>query len=240
VSVVVPAYHEEEAITACLDRILEAVASPCEVLVVCDDPEDPTVPWVEKYSREDPRVALALNTLGPGPANALRFGFGVARADVVVVTMADGSDDPSQIDELVGLVEGGAVIAAASRYAPGGRQVDGPWLKSRLSRAAGLSLARLARVGTRDATNSFKAYRRSFVEQVGVDSSAGFEVGIELVAKARRLRLPVAEVPTVWVDRTSGMSRFRLARWLPRYLRWYLFAFGPPLNARSLPRRVRR
>ena len=36
--------------------------------------------------------------------------------------------------------------------------------------------------------------------------------------------LPVAEVPTTWTDRTAGTSRFRLFRWLPRYLRWYFFA----------------
>ncbi len=50
-------------------------------------------------------------------------------------------------------------------------------------------------MGTWDPTNSFKAYNRDFVREVGIDSDKGFEVGIELVAKARRLRLPVAEVP---------------------------------------------
>ena len=67
-------------------------------------------------------------------------------------------------------------------------------------------------VGTRDATNSYKAYRRDFVQTVGIDSDAGFELGIELVAKARRLRLPVAELPTIWLDRAHGQSNFRSPR----------------------------
>ena len=82
---------------------------------------------------------------------------------MVVVTMADGCDDPSQIDQLVRLVERGVVVAAASRYTRGGQQVGGPFLKGILSRLAGLSLSLLARVGTRDATNSFKAYDMDFV-----------------------------------------------------------------------------
>src|SRR5471030_2649295 len=99
-----------------------------------------------------------------------------------------------------------------------------------LSRTAGTSLGLLARVGTKDATNSFKAYSTAFVREVGIDSRGGFEIGLELTAKARRMRLPVAEVPTIWLDRTAGKSNFRLRKWIPEYLRWYTFAFGPQLS----------
>jgi hypothetical protein len=107
----------------------------------------------------------------------------------------------------------------------GGQQVGAPLFKSLLSRLAGLSLYWFARVGTHDATNSFKAYDRSFLEAVGVDSTQGFEMGLELVAKARRARLPVAEVPTIWLERTAGTSQFRVWKWIPRYLRWYLLSY---------------
>src|SRR5579871_2430631 len=223
VSVVITAYNEGEAIVDCLDRVLEAVKLPCEVLVVYDTPDDTTAPYVEKYARRDARVIPHLNTLGRGPAWAIRSGIDAAIADTVVVTMADGCDDPQQIDQLARLVERGVVVAAASRYARGGQQVGGPALKSMLSRLAGVTLHWFARVGTRDATNSFKAYSKQFVNEVGIESDSGFEVGLELVAKARRLRRPVAEIPTIWLDRTFGVSNFKLARWLPMYLRWYFF-----------------
>ena len=144
--------------------------------------------------------------------------------------MADGCDDPRQIDELTRLVERGVVVAAASRYMPGGQQVGGPMLKRMLSRNAGRTLHWFARVGTRDATNSFKAYNREFVEKVGIESRDGFEIGLELTAKAHRMRLPVAEIPTIWLDRPAGTSNFKVARWLPKYMRWYRFAYGPRLD----------
>jgi dolichol-phosphate mannosyltransferase len=230
VSIVIPASNEDDNIVTCLDRIFEGVTLPCEVLVVYDTPEDTTVPYLEKYARAEPRLIPTLNGYGPGPARAIRYGVDRASADVVVVTMADGSDDPQQIDQLTRLVERGVVVAAASRYAKGGQQVGGPAFKGFLSRLAGRSLQWLVRVGTRDATNSFKAYSKEFVQSVGIHSNSGFEVGLELVAKARRLRLPVAEVPTIWLDRAMGASDFRLMAWIPRYLRWYLFAFGPKLT----------
>lgn len=234
VSVIITAYDEGDTIVACLDRVLEAVTLPCEVLVVYDSPDDTTAPFVEKYAEGDDRVVPALNAYGRGPARAIRWGIDHARADVVVVTMADGCDDPQQIDQLARLVERGVVVAAASRYMKGGQQVGGPLLKRTMSRAAGISLHALGRVGTRDATNSFKAYDRAFVQSVGIESDAGFEVGLELVAKARRLRLPVAEVPTIWLDRSFGVSNFKLARWLPGYLRWYRFAYGRKLTVEDL------
>ncbi len=237
VSVVIPVYNEGEAIVPCLDRILQGVRSPCEILVVYDDPADTTLPYLEKYAESEPRVVPVLNSHGAGPARAIRSGIEQARAPVAVVTMADGSDDPEQIDQLCNLVDRGVVIAAASRYMSGGQQIGAPQLKSLLSRLSGLSLYWLGRVGTRDATNSFKAYSTSFVSEVGIDSDTGFEIGIELVAKARRLRRPVAEIPTIWLERASGTSSFKLLRWLPRYLEWYRFAFGPPLTVEQLRER---
>jgi dolichol-phosphate mannosyltransferase len=234
VSIVVPVYNEGDQIGPFLDRIFASVTVTCEVLVVYDDPADDTVPYLEKYEKSEPRLVPTLNEYGPGPARAIRFGIDRARAPVAVVTMADGSDDPEQIDDLCKLVERGVVLAAASRYTSGGQQVGGPMVKGQLSRLAGLSLFWLARVGTRDATNSFKAYSTEFVRDVAIESDTGFEIGIELVAKARRLRLPVAELPTIWLERAHGASNFKVFGWIPRYLHWYRFAFGPRLTLDQL------
>ena len=89
-------------------------------------------------------------------------------------------------------------------------------------------------MGTRDATNSFKAYDAAFVRDVGISSTAGFEIGIELVAKARRARLAVAEQPTIWLERHQRVSNFKMAGWLPHYLRWWRFAFGPRLSLEAI------
>ncbi|WP_239097286.1 glycosyltransferase family 2 protein [Asanoa ferruginea] len=237
-TVVIPVYNEGDTITRCLDRILREVLLPAEVLVVHDMPDDTTVPFAQAVGRLDPRVRTVLNTYGRGPANAIRFGIDAAQAPVVVVTMADGCDDPRQIDELARLVDRGVVVAAASRYMPGGQQVGGPRLKRMMSKWAGRTLHLFARAGTRDATNSFKAYDTAFVREVGIESRTGFEIGLELTAKATRLRRPVAEIPTIWLDRQLGESRFDLGRFLPGYLRWYFFTYGRRLSPERLAAKV--
>lgn len=238
ISVVIPVYNEGANIVRCLDRVLREVLLPCEVLLVHDMPEDTTVPYAQEIAQRDHRVRTVLNTYGRGPANAIRYGIHAAIAPVVVVTMADGSDDPRQIDDLARLVDRGVVVAAASRYMPGGQQVGGPRFKRFLSRWAGRLLYWFARVGTRDATNSFKAYDAEFVRQVGIESRKGFEIGLELTAKATRLRLPVAEIPTIWLDRQLGNSNFDVGRFLPSYLRWFRFAFGRRLKLEQIQARL--
>ena len=99
ISVVVPVYNEGDSIVACLDRLVDAITLPCEILVVYDSPDDTTRPYAEKYALDDPRIVPTLNTLRARTRvrDPLRHR---ARdgADVVVVTMADGSDDPTQVD----------------------------------------------------------------------------------------------------------------------------------------------
>lgn len=229
VSIVIPAYNESESISASLARIARNVTLPFEVIVVVDSDQDSTIPVISNIQSEIPQVRCEIQN-SRGPAEAIKFGFSKATAPVVIVTMADGSDDPASIDTLVELVDRGCVIAAASRYMPGGQQIGGPRFKAFLSRSAGKSLKLFAGVTTSDATNSYKAYSRAFVQEVGIESDSGFEIALELVAKARRLRRPIAEVPTIWLDRDAGESRFMLKKWIPKYLRWYRFAFGPELT----------
>jgi dolichol-phosphate mannosyltransferase len=240
ISIVIPAYNEDDAIVPVFDRMFESVRLSCEVLVVVDSEDDSTVPVVVDYAQKEPRLSYLVNTYGRGPANAIRYGIDSSAAPVAVVTMADGCDDPRQIDDLARLVERGVAVACASRYMAGGQQVGGPFLKGFLSMLAGRSLRWLAHTGTRDATNSFKAYSTDFVRRVGIDSRDGFEIGIELTAKAKRMRLPVAEIPTIWLDRQAGLSNFKVARWIPKYLRWYRFAFGSRLTAQQVRERMSR
>jgi dolichol-phosphate mannosyltransferase len=151
----------------------------------------------------------------------MKSGLRAARAQYVLITMGDGSDDPDDIDRMYELARAGADVVAGSRYMRGGRQLGGPLLKRSMSRAAGLSLHWLGGIPVHDATSNFRMYSKRLLNQVTIESTGGFELGIELTVKAYLLGMTVAEVPTTWRDRTAGTSRFQLWQWLPRYLKWY-------------------
>jgi len=224
-SIVMPVFKEGEAVEPAIRALAEEVRTPHELLVVYDFDEDPTVPVIERLAAELPAVRGHRNDLGRGVLNAMKAGIAGSSGEYVLITMADGSDEPRLVDAMVALARDGADIVAASRYMPGGRQVGGPFLKRTMSRAAGLSLHWFAGVRTHDPTNNFKLYARRFLEGVRIESAAGFELALELTVKATLAGRRVAEVPTTWRDRTQGQSNFKLRAWLPHYLRWYRRAF---------------
>jgi dolichol-phosphate mannosyltransferase len=221
-SVVVPVYNEGENVVPTLRGLVEQTRTrPLEVLVVHDFDEDTTVPVVKRLQSELPELHLHRNNLGRGVVNALKSGLAAARAPYVLVTMGDGSDDPGDIDAMYVLAQDGADVVAGSRYMKGGHQVGGPLLKRTMSRVAGLSLHWLGGLPIHDATSNYRLYSKRLLQRVTIESTGGFELGLELTVKAYVLGMRVAEVPTTWSDRTAGESRFRLWKWLPRYLHWY-------------------
>ena len=222
ISLVVPVYNEADNILPLLEALKNDIGQPHETLIVYDFPEDSTIPAARAFAAEYPELRLVMNQIGPGVLNAISSGIEQSRGDVVVVTMADLSDDTSQIGELAALVRQGAGVAVGSRYMSGGRQLGGPPIKSFLSRMAGLSLYWLTAIETHDATNNFKAYARDLLNEVEIESSSGFELGLELTTKAHLLGYEIAEIPTTWRDRTAGESRFQVLKWMPSYLKWYL------------------
>jgi dolichol-phosphate mannosyltransferase len=224
-SIVMPVFKEGEAVVPVVRALDRMVRTPHEIVVVYDFDEDPTVPVVARLSAESPAVRGLRNDLGRGVLNAMKAGIDETSGDFVLITMADGSDEPAIVDGMVVLAREGADVVAASRYMRGGRQVGGPRLKRLLSRAAGLTLHWFAGVPTHDPTNNFKLYSRRFLDDVTIESLAGFELALELTVKASLAGRGVAEVPTTWRDRTAGQSNFKLRRWLPHYLHWYRRAF---------------
>jgi glycosyltransferase involved in cell wall biosynthesis len=236
-SIVLPVYNEGSAVEPVLRGLADGVATPHELVVVYDFDEDTTVPVVERLQAEIPSLRGLRNDLGRGVLNAMKAGIAGTTAPYVLISMADGSDEPQVVDSMVSLGQRGADVVAASRYMPGGRQIGGPPIKSALSRLAGLTLHRFAGVATHDPTNNFKLYSRRFLEEVRIESSAGFELALELTVKATLAGRRVAEVPTTWRDRTAGTSNFKLRQWLPHYLHWYRVAFTGRLPGRGRGRR---
>ena len=232
-SIVIPVYNEGERVEPVLRALHAGIRTPKELIVVWDFDADTTRPVVERLAAELPGLRGHRNDLGRGVLNAMRAGIAAARGPLVLISMADGSDEPHVVDEMVALARGGAAVVSASRYMRGGRQMGGPLVKRLLSRIAGLTLHWFGGVATHDPTNNFKLYRRDFLDSVAIESEAGFELALELTVKATLAGRPVAEVPTVWRDRTAGESRFRLRQWLPHYLRWYLAALRGRLRRRG-------
>ncbi|MFZ0034127.1 MAG: glycosyltransferase family 2 protein [Sedimentisphaerales bacterium] len=223
INVVIPVYNEGENIISTLSEMEQKVKTPYKVYIVYDFDEDNTLPVVKDYMQRVPNIRLVKNKFGKGAANAIKSGFEAVEDGVVLVVMADLSDDLGKADEMFEKINEGYDVVCGSRYMKGGKQIGGPWFKKLLSRGAGVSLHYLIGVPTYDITNSFKMYTKRLLNDITIESDSGFELGMEIVLKAFIKGHKITEVPSVWRDRTAGGSRFRLWKWLPKYLTWYWF-----------------
>jgi len=227
-TIVIPVYNEGANFRALWSEIASAIHTPFTAIVVYDFEQDNTLPVIsEIVASGENRLVLRKNAYGRGVTRAIKTGLEAVESGPVLVTMADLSDDLTQVDEMYGLYRQGFDLVCGSRYMKGGRLVGGPFFKQALSRTSGLTLHYLRGIPTHDATNSFKLYDAAMVRELSIESVAGFELGLELTVKAFLNGYRVAEIPSTWRDRPAGTSKFRLFKWLPHYLKWYFYAFQP-------------
>ncbi len=227
-TILIPVYNEGANFPALWKELCSQIHSEFIVFVVYDFPADDTVPVVKQITDQgETRLRLLLNNVRRSVVGAIVTGLQQVERGPVLVVMADLSDDLGRVDEMLALYRRGFKLVAGSRYMKGGSQQGGPWFKQLLSRGAGLSLHWLRGIPIHDATNAFKIYDREMLSTFSLESRGGFELNLEITVKAFLAGYPMAEVPARWRDRTAGRSRFRLWAWLPRYLKWYAYAFRP-------------
>ncbi len=236
---VVPAHYEHEVIAETLERLEKSLLGTTEILVVYDLDEDPTTDVVREGAGRWPRARLVRNSFGRGVLGAIKTGINDSDGDLVLVFMADLSDEPEVIPAMLKLATEGCDLVCGSRYMSGGDQIGAPRLKAFLSSSAGRSLHLLTRLPVHDATNSFRLYNRDLLRSVRIESTGGFEIGLELTVKAYLQGRRLGEVPTTWRERATGESKFNFRKWLPSYMRWYFYLlarapFG--IRFRTLPR----
>ncbi len=225
--IIIPVYNEGANILRTLQSIARAVTTPKRVLICYDREDDDTLPAIR-----DNREALGdlaidfVRNRGRGAHGAVLSGFAASQAPFAVVLPADDDFNAGIIDPMVKRAESGCDIVCASRFMAGGSMVGCPWLKAFFVRNGNFTLYHLARLPTHDASNGFRLFSRRVMDEIAIESDRGFCYSIELLVKCHRLGWRVGEVPANWIERTSGSSRFQVLRWLPAYLRWYVYAFA--------------
>lgn len=224
-----PVYNEGEVITETIQRVEKSTKVDHELLIIYDMDQDTTVPVVKKLQKKFPNVKLVKNIYGKGALNALKTGIKKANGDAVCIMMADLTDDPKIVDKMVEKFDQGYEVVVASRYMKGGKQIGGPIIKQLLTRTAGLSLHYIFGLPVHDATNSFRLYSKKFLDKTKIESDGGFELATELTVKAHFGGYKVGEIPTIWTY-LAKESRFDIKRWLPKYLKWYMWAVSKRLS----------
>ena len=230
--ILIPVYNEGENIYPALDALGRTVKTPFRVLICYDFDADSTLEALRRYAGAPCEIVLVKNR-GQGVHGAVMTGFEASTAAAVIVMPADDDYNTGIIDYMHEKFRDGCDVVAASRFMPGGCMEGCRWQKAVLVRASAFTLHLFAGLPTHDASNGFRLFSRRLLDAVEIESEVGFTYSIELLVKCQRLGWKICEVPALWFERKKGGSRFRILKWLPAYLRWYLYAFATTYFRRS-------
>lgn len=205
-SVVVPTYNERDSLPRLVSGLAEAGrALAVEVVIVDDASPDGTGLVADEMAKSGPVPMTVVHRSGKaGLASAVLAGAVAARGRVITVMDADLSHPPELLPSLFKAIRGGADIAVASRYVPGGGVDRWPVPRKLVSRVATMA----ARIGlglqVRDPLSGFFAVRREILTERSY-LGLGYKLLVEILARHPQAR--VAEIPYRFVDRRHGRSK---------------------------------
>lgn len=235
-SVLIPAHNEEGHIETTIRAIadaLRAAAIPFEILVVNDNSQDRTEEILQRLHGELPEVRYINNTPPNGFGFAVRAGLASFAGDAVAIVMADLSDLPEDLVRFYRKLQEGYDCVFGTRFAREGRLVDYPWPKRVLNRLGNTLIRLLFLIKYNDVTNAFKLYRRSVIAGVQPLLAYHFNLTVELPLKAIVRGYRYAVVPNSWLNRTEGVSKFRIREMGSRYMFIILYCYLEKLLSRN-------
>ena len=207
VSVVVPMYNEEEAVTALVERtaeVMNANGAPWELVLVDDGSRDRTVERARALMPAHPQLRVIRFLNNRGQTAAMAHGFQSAVGDVVVSMDGDLQNDPIDIPRLVEKINSGYDVVCGWRK----NRQDKLWTRKVPSKVANWLIAQLTGIPIHDNGCSLKAFRRELIQSVNLYA----EQHRFIPARAGMLGARIAEVVVTHHARTMGASKYGLSR----------------------------
>lgn len=205
VSVIIPVFNEERTVGDVITRTkntLEKLKLPYEVIVVDDGSVD------RSLEISQAKEANVLRETHQGKGHAIRSGFKWAKGNIIVTLDSDGSHKPEEIPLILQCVmEDKVDFAIGSRFFnTEANKAKIPRLNRLGNRIFNSLIGLLTGVKISDSQSGFRAIRSAIIKKMELNSR-GYEVESEMLIKALKMGVRVAEVPITFEQRTVGKSR---------------------------------
>lgn len=202
-SLIIPAYNEEEIIKETLNRILNFLSEKkysWEIIVVDDGSSDKTSELVKTYKGRG--VKLALHKINRGKGAAIRTGVEKSKGKFIIFSDADLSVSIKNIDQFLKSLEKHDVVIGSRRVLGAQIVIHQPWLRENLGRGYTQLTRLVTGVKISDFTCGFKGFKReaalkifkrTMIDRWAYDS--------EILFVAKKLGYKIAELPIAWKNR---------------------------------------
>ena len=227
-SVVIPAYNEEDRLPALLDFLATSAEGDVsrggfellETLIVDDGSDDRTRQILAAAAERTQKLEMVTGVDGEnrGKGAAVAEGVRQARGDYVLLADTDLSTPLSELYKLTAAIHDGADMAIGSRAVAGAIVERGPAHRKLLGKSFNGTVRLLTGLDIRDTQCGFKLLPAAAAKQLlGELMTEGFAFDVELLMRAKRHGLRIAEVPVIYIH--DSRSRVRVVQATGRMLR---------------------
>lgn len=220
-SVCIPAHNEQENIGRSIDAIaatLTKAGVPYEFVIANDNSTDETGRVIEERMAAGQPIRMVERRPPGGFGRAIRSCLENFKGDIVVVVMADLSDDPNDIVAYYHKINEGYDAVFGSRFVKGSVVKDYPRVKLIANRIGNKLIQLMFRTRHNDLTNAFKAYRADAIRSLMPLYASHFNLTIEISLGLLNRGFKVATMPINWYGRTWGSAKFNIRTLGRRYL----------------------
>jgi glycosyltransferase involved in cell wall biosynthesis len=202
-SLVVPAYNEQETLDELLRRVagaLPAIGKPFEVIIIDDGSTDATPALLKAALEKYPWLRILRMQRNGGQSGAFDAGFRAARGQIIATIDADLQNDPEEIPRLLPLLNGTDMINGWRQ-----KRQDTP-MRRWQSRIANRIRNWISKETIEDSASSLKVYKRHCLE--GIQLYKGMHRFLPTLVKMRGYT--VKEVPVKHSPRYAGTAKYGL------------------------------
>ena len=211
-SIVIPAYNEEDSIKPLYDEIEASVAKliknhkiqDYEILFVNDGSSDNTEKNIVKLTA-DKRVKLISLRKNFGKSKALQIGFQHICGDIIVTMDADLQDDPAELANFIAKLDEGYDMVSGWKF----NRLD-PLEKTLPSKLFNFVTSKVSGIKIHDFNCGFKAYRKEVVKSLNIYGE--FHRYIPILALRNGFK--ITEITVKHHKRQFGKSKFGMERYL--------------------------
>ena len=220
--VMIPTYNEKENIGKLINQVLALKIENLEMVVIDDSSPDGTAEIVKGIASKNKKVHLILRTKNKGRGYAGKAGYKYAlehNADYIIEMDADFSHNPEYIPELLKKIKE-CDLVLGSRAVKGGKEVGRNIIRMVITKIANFYIRTLLGLNVKDTNSGFRCFRRSVLENIGVDkiTSKGPSIVQEVLFKAHLKGFKIAEIPILFRERKVGTSKLGIPQLFGGYI----------------------
>lgn len=208
-SIFFPFWNEEENIENVVRKavpIAQKVALEWEIIMVDDGSSDDTLKIAKRLAQENSRLVVVADPVNRGYGSALKNGFSHAKYNLIVFTDGDAQFDFSQVSRLLEKIENADIVIGFRK-----KRLDNPFRHVLMNLLKVWDLI-LFGLYFKDIDCGFKLFRKEALLQIMPLKSEGAIITTEILAKAKRSNLRIAQVqvshfPRKYGDQSGGNLR---------------------------------